>query len=134
MTVQKPFCSLYFNVNICSLLSSFSHVYCTVIVRNLLLQFFAKTAKATHPNPHLPISDPAGAQQDFCISAPFPLQHDIYIHRLIVYEDLLHAAMKARQLGHTASRVIGFRTTCSTTDMKLSIFNLFVFCYAIARQ
>lgn len=65
-----------------------------------------------------PISDPAGAQQDFCISAPFPLQHDIYIHRLIVYEDLLHAAVEARQLGHTASRVIGFRTTCSTTDMK----------------
>lgn len=72
----------------------------------------------THPHKHTPISDSAGAQQDFSISAPFPLQHDIYIHRLIIYKDLLHAAMEARQLGHTACRVIGLRTTCSTSDMK----------------
>lgn len=75
-----------------------------------------------HTDTHTPISDSAGAQQDFGVSAPFSLQHDIYIHRLIIYKDLLHAAVEARQLGHAASRVIGLRTTCKIWNIHLIIF------------
>lgn len=96
----------------------------TIIVRTFSPSVLAKThthkLNELHTHTHTPISDTAGAQQDFGVSAPFPLQHDIYIHRLIIYKDLLHAAVEARQLGHTASRVIGLRTTCNTADIKYS--------------